>query len=180
MRSRMQAAVLAATLGTLLVPSLAMAQDQQIEVLEDIETVLAVAPIADPLSPVGALMRADCPYLVRIEAEDGSSQEFASCMLSESPVDVPEFQGSMPTEPFVDSAGECIWSSDYHWTTSDMPVWASEFEIVALPSGRVHVWAAYPAEPLDCEADGMPEESSAAEAAADSPAAEEPETSPEA
>jgi hypothetical protein len=172
--------VLAATLGTLLVPTLATAQEQQIEVLEGIETVLAVAPIPDPLSPVGALMRADCPYLVRIEAEDGSSQEWASCILSESPVEVPEFQGSIPAEPFVDSAGECIWSSDYHWTTSDIPVWASEFEIVALPSGRVHIWAAFPAEPLECDIEGMPGESPAADAPADSPAAEEPESSPEA
>ncbi len=172
--------MLAATLGTLLVPTLATAQDRQVEVLEDIETVLAVAPIPDPLSPVGALMRADCPYLVRIEAEDGSSQEWASCILSESPVEVPEFQGSIPTEPFVDSAGECIWSSDYHWTTSDMPVWASEFEIVALPSGRVHIWAAYPAEPLECDVEGLPAESPPPKRAADSPAAEEPEGSPEA
>jgi hypothetical protein len=176
----MRAAVLAATLGTLLVPTLATAQEQQIEVLEDIETVLAVAPIPDPLSPGGALMRADCPYLVRIEAEDGSSQEWASCILSESPVEVPEFQGSIPTEPFVDSAGQCIWSSDYHWTTSDIAVWASEFEIVALPSGRVHVWAAFPAEPLECDVEGMPGGSPAADEPAESPAADEPEASPEA
>jgi hypothetical protein len=181
MSRRIRGTLLAATLGALLVPSHAAAQERQIEVLEDVETVLAVAPIEDPLSPVGAIMRADCPFLVHIEAEDGSSQEFASCILSEAPVQIPENQGAVPSEPFVESGGECIWTSDYHWVTSDMPVWASEFETVALPSGRVHIWAAYPAEPLDCEDDGMPAGSpSAAEPGQASPAAEEAESSPEA
>jgi hypothetical protein len=174
----MRAAVLAATLATLLVPSVAAAQDQQIEVLEDIETVLAVADTSSPDFPVGSLMRADCPFLVRIEAEDGSSQEFASCMLSDAPLEVPENQGSVPTEPFLDSGGECIWTSDYHWTTSDSPVFASEFETVTLPSGRVHVWAAFPAEPLECGVEGPPEGSPAAEDAEESPAPEDAEESP--
>jgi hypothetical protein len=172
----MHAAVLAATLGTLLVPTLAAAQDQQIEVLEDIETVLAVADTSSPDFPVASMMRADCPYLVRIEAEDGSSQEFASCMLSDAPVDIPEYQGSAPSEPFVETGGECIWFSDYAFATSGTDVLASEFETVVLPSGRVHTWAAFPAEPLDCDVEEPAAESPAAEA----PAAEEPEASPEA
>lgn len=180
MRQRMRAALLAATLGAILSPTVAVAQDQQIEVLEDIETVLAVAETSSPDFPVGSLMRADCPFLVRIEAEDGSSQEFASCMLSNAPLEVPENQESVPTEPFMESGGECIWTSDYAWVTSDTPVFASEFETVALPSGRVHIWAAFPAEPLECDVEGMPAESPAAEGAAESPAAEEPEASAEA
>jgi hypothetical protein len=184
MSRRIRAALMVATLGALLVPSLAVAQDRQIELLEDVQTVLAVAPIEDPLSPVGAIMRADCPFLVRIEAEDGSSQEFASCMLTDEPVDVPENQGSVPLEPFVESGGECIWTSDYAWATIDAPVFASEFETVALPSGRVHLWAAFPAEPLECDVEGLPAESPAApegspeagepEEAEESPAGEEP------
>jgi hypothetical protein len=160
------------------VPAIAVAQDeQQIEVLEDIETVLAVADSSSPGFPAGSIMRADCPYLVRIEAEDGSSEEWASCILNDEPVEIPENQGSIPTEPVVESGGECIWSSDYHWATSGMPVWASEFETVSLPSGRVHIWAAFPAEPLECVME-EPAESPAAEEPAESPAAEEPEASP--
>jgi hypothetical protein len=176
-------ALLAATLGALLVPTLAVAQEQQIEVIEDVETVLAVADTESPDFPVASLMRAHCPYLVRIEAEDGSAQEWSSCTLHEDePLQVPENQGAVPSEPFVENGGECIWTSDYAWVTMDAPVFASEFETVALPSGRVHIWAAYPAEPLACAVEEAAEESPAAEDAgvAEDVAAAEPAASPEA
>ena len=98
-----------------------------------------------------------------------------SCILSDAPLEIPENQGSVPSQPFVDSGGECIWTSDYAWATSGTAVVASEFETVALPSGRVHAWAAFPAEPVEC-----PEEEAAIgpEASPEVAAETSPEVSP--
>lgn len=150
MRRRLQAAGLVASLAMTIVPMTASA-DGHLDIIEDLATVVAVADSADSDFPAGSLMRAECDYLVRIEDEDGASQEWSSCTLSDEPVMIPENQGSVPTSVHVDAGGECIWTSDYWWTREDRPVFASEFEVVVLPSGRVHTWASYPAEPLECE-----------------------------
>jgi hypothetical protein len=149
-------AVLTVGLAVALLPVAASAESQT-EVLEDIATVVAVADPASPDFPVASLMRADCDYLVRVEAEDGSSQEWMSCTLSDEPLDMPENQGTVPTSALIDAGGECIWGSDYWTATDGSVVYASEFEVVALPSGRVHSWAAFPAEPLECETEDVPE-----------------------
>jgi hypothetical protein len=147
--------VLAAVLAMALMPATASAQGQT-EILEDIETVVAVADPASPDFPVASLMRADCDYLVRVEAEDGSSHEWMSCTLSDEPLDIPENQGTVPEAAVIDAGGECIWGSDYWTATDGSVVYASEFEVVALPSGRVHSWAAFPAEPLECATEEAP------------------------
>jgi hypothetical protein len=149
--------VLAVGLTVALIPA-AGAAEGQTEIVEDIETVVAVADPASPDFPTGSLMRADCEYLVRVEAEDGSSQEWMSCTLSDRPMDEPTMQGSVPTSVVVDAGGECIWGSDYWTATDGSVVYASEFEVVTLPSGRVHSWAAFPAEPLECATEEAPSE----------------------
>jgi hypothetical protein len=118
-----------AILGATLVPSIVTAQDGQLDVLEDFQTIVAVRdPSSTPDFPLGSFMIADCAFVVRIEWEDGSSQESASCTLSDAPLENPENQGTPPSEPLVISGGECAWISDCAWVTSEAEVVASEFE----------------------------------------------------
>ena len=139
--------------GSLLVVALpgAAAADGHIEVLEDVATVVVVKdPATTPDFPVASLSRADCAVLVRVVNEDGSAEELQSCTLSDEPVMIPENQGTAPEATITDAGGECIWSSDYHFTMDESDVKASAFEVTFTPSGRVFAWASYPAEPLDC------------------------------
>ena len=150
MRKRLMFGLLASSLLLVALPGVASA-DGHVEVLEDVATVVVVKdPVATPNFPVGSLSRADCPVLVRVVAEDGSSEEFMSCTLSDEPVMIPENQGTAPETTILDAGGECIWSSDYHFTLDESDVKASAFEVAITPSGRVSAWSSYPAEPLDC------------------------------
>ncbi len=150
MRKRLWFGLLASSLLIAAVPGVAVA-DGHVEVLEDVATVVVVKdPATTPDFPVGSLSRADCAVLVRVVAEDGSSEEFMSCTLSDEPVMIPENQGTPPEETVVDAGGECTISSDYHFVTDETEVWAQAFENVVTPSGRVFTWSSYPAEPLDC------------------------------
>ncbi len=150
MRKHLSFGLLAAGLLLAALPGVTAA-DGHIEVLEDVATVVVVKdPATTPDFPVGSLSRADCPVLVRVVAEDGSSEEFMSCTLSDEPVMIPETQGSAPDATVIDAGGECIWSSDYHFTVDESDVKASAFEVTITPSGRVSAWSSYPAEPLDC------------------------------
>ena len=98
--------------------------------LENVPTVVAVVnPPTTPDFPVASLSRADCEVLVRVEAADGSAQEFMSCQLSDEPVMVPEFQGSAPESVVIDAGGECIWTSDYWYTKDESELKASAFEM---------------------------------------------------
>jgi hypothetical protein len=149
-RMRLWPGLLASSLLAVSLPGVAAA-DGHIEVLEDVATVVVVRdPATTPDFPVGSLSRADCAVLVRIVAEDGSSEEFQSCTLSDEPVMIPENQGTAPEATVTDAGGECIWSSDYHYTVDESDVKASAFEVTITPSGRVSAWSSYPAEPLDC------------------------------
>ena len=142
-----------AVLGLILVPGVVWAEGGT-DVLNDVPSVVAVVdPATTPDFPAGSLMRADCDVVVRVEAEDGSAQEWTSCTLSDEPVMIPENQGLVPDAVVVDSGGECIWSSDYWFTVDESEVYADAFEAVVTPSGRVYSWASYPAEPLDCALD---------------------------
>ena len=133
-----------------LLPGVAVA-DGQIDVIEDVPTVVAVVdPATTPDFPVASLSRADCDVVVRVEAEDGSSQEWMSCTLSDEPVMLPENQGTAPAIPIVDAGGECIWTSDYWYTEDGSEVKAEAFQLTVLPSGQVFAWSSYPAEPLSC------------------------------
>ncbi len=150
--------ILASGLLALSLPGVAVAADN-IEVLEGVATTIPVKdPATTPDFPAGSLSQVDCAVLVRTVAEDGSSQEFQSCTLSDEPVTPPEFQGAAPEATLTlagsESGGECGWSSDYHTTKDGTDVWASAFEETVTPSGRVSLWSSYPAEPLDCTAQG--------------------------
>ena len=146
--------LLASGLLALSLPGVAVAADN-IEVLQDVTTTLPVKdPAATPDFPVGSLSQVDCAVLVRVAAEDGSSQEFQSCTLSDVPVTPPDFQGTAPEATLTITGGECGWSSDYHTAKDGSDVWASAFEGTVRPSGRVFVWWSYPADPLDCPAQG--------------------------
>jgi hypothetical protein len=150
MRKRLLFGLLAGSLLLAVLPGVAAA-DGHLEVLEDVATVVAVKdPATTPDFPVGSISRADCAVLVRVVAEDGSSEEFASCTLSDEPVMIPENQGTAPDATILDVGGECIWSSDYHFTVDGSDVKASAYEVTITPSGRVSAWSTYPAEPLDC------------------------------
>ena len=150
MKRRMGVALGGCVLALATASGVAMA-DEHIEVLEDVPSVMAVSdPATTPDFPVGSLSRADCDVLVRVVAEDGSSEEFMACSLSDEPVMIPENQGSVPSEPVTYGGGECIWSSDYQFATNEVDVKASAFEVTVTPSGRAFTWSSYPAEPLDC------------------------------
>ena len=150
MKRRLTIGALAATLSLGMLASVASA-DGHVEVIEDFPTVVAVVdPATTPDFPVGSLSRAVCDVLVRIEAEDGSAEEWMSCQLSDEPVMVPEFQGVAPESPIVDAGGECVWTSDFWYTKDESEIKASAFELTVTPSGRVFSWSSYPAEPLDC------------------------------
>ena len=137
-------------LSILILPNVVTA-DGHIDVLENVPTVVAVVnPPTTPDFPVASLSRADCEVLLRVEAADGSAQEFMSCQLSDEPVMVPEFQGSAPESVVIDAGGECIWTSDYWYTKDESEVKASAFEMTVTPSGRVFAWSSFPAEPLVC------------------------------
>ena len=42
-----------------------------------------------------------------------------SYQLSDEPVMIPENQGVAPEVTIIDAGGECVWSSDYHFTTDE-------------------------------------------------------------
>ena len=150
MKKRLIITLFAGGLMAGLLPGVAAA-DGHIEVIEDVSTVVAVVDQATtPDFPVASLSRAVCDVVVHVEAEDGSSQEWMSCSLSDEPVMVPENQGTAPTTPIVDAGGECVWTSDFWYTKDGSEVKAEAFQVTVLPSGQVFAWSSYPAEPLDC------------------------------
>ena len=150
MNDRLMTGALLTGLSVLILPSVVLA-DGHVDVLENVPTVVAVVdPATTPDFPVASLSRADCEVVLRIEAEDGSAQEFMSCQLSDEPVMVPEFQGSAPESTIVDAGGECIWSSDYWYAKDESEAKASAFEMTVTPSGRVFAWSSFPADPLVC------------------------------
>lgn len=154
MKNRLMTGALFAGLSVLILPGVVLA-DGHVDVLENAPTVVPVVhPPTTPDFPVASLSRADCEAIVRIEAEDGSAQEFMSCQLSDEPVMVPEFQGTAPESAIVDVGGECIWTSDYWYTKDGSEPMASAFELTVTPSGRVFAWSSYPAEPLVCPEEG--------------------------
>ncbi len=153
MKKRFMTAIASVGLLAVMLPG-AAAAEANVDVLEDVATVVAVVdPATAPDFPVASLSRADCDVVVHVEAEDGSSQEWISCLLSDEPVMIPENQGAAPAAPIVDAGGECIWTSDYWGMKDGSEVMAAAFQSTVLPSGQVFAWSSYPAEPLDCPAE---------------------------
>lgn len=108
----------------------------------------SVVPVAQADNPAGVeLMFVECDFVQRVERPDGSAVETQQCILTEPFV---EFPGTPPTEAFTNSAGECIWFSDYHLQTTGEDVLAERVRLTVTPTGNVSVTTWYPAEPLDC------------------------------
>jgi hypothetical protein len=116
--------------------------------IEDFGTSVAVRFEDD--FPIASIMRADCAFVERVERPDGSATETLSCVLSDEPVMVPEFQGLRPTRAVSYGDVPCLWKSDYWGLTADIEVYADDFDAVVTPGGQVHVTSSYPAEPLVC------------------------------
>lgn len=150
MKNRVFGGLVAAGLVVAMSPGMALAQEGT-DLLLDIPSVVTVKdPATTPDFPKGSVMRADCDFVLRIEAEDGSAQEWMSCLLSSEPVMIAENQGVPPTATITRTSGECEWASDY-WATKDgSTVMAASAETTVTPSGRVSAWASYPAVPLVC------------------------------
>lgn len=151
MRRRRLVAVLAAGLIMTMTPgaTAALAGGASTDRIEDFGSVVAVALPDD--FPVASLMRADCSFVERVQRPDGSAKETLVCDLSDEPVMNPDFQGVPPSRAFIDTGGECIWSSDYWWNTNETEVYADSFRVVVTPSGKVHATSTYSAEPLVCD-----------------------------
>ncbi len=108
--------LLAGVLMAGLLPGVAAA-DEQTDLLLDTASIVTVKdPATTPDFPIASVMRAVCDFVLRIEAEDGSAQEWQSCTLSDEPVMIPENQGVPPTTTITRTGGECVWASDY-WAT---------------------------------------------------------------
>ena len=127
----------------------AAAAGGSVDSIRDFDSVVAVARSAD--FPIASLMRAHCTVVVRVERPDGSARETQLCQLTDDPVMIPEFQGTPPTQAFIDEPGACVWSSDYWAYKNGTDVPASSIRIVVTPSGHVMATSTYPAQPLDCE-----------------------------
>lgn len=120
---------------------------QWLRSVTDFSTIMLVA---DGDSLDGSVMSADCLWATWIEYEDGTYEERLECMLSDDPVDPPEWQGVRPTETVTVGGGECEWTSDFWFATDGSDVWASSYEFTITPDGRVVGGTTYGAELLDC------------------------------
>lgn len=108
----------------------------------------SVVPVAYADNPAGVeLMFMECDFVQRVEKPDGSAIETQQCDLTGPFV---EFPGTPPTEAFTNSAGECIWFSDYFLQTTGEDVLAERVRLTVTPTGNVSVTTWYPAEPLEC------------------------------
>lgn len=140
--------VAVAVLWGLLSASPVSAERASVIRLENVRSALTVALPDD--YPLRSFSRIECSFLVRVERPDGSAVETQVCALSDEPVMVPEFQGVAPDRAFRLSGGPCMWTSDFWWTTADVPVYSDSFSYVVTPSGMVRVTSTYPAVPLVC------------------------------
>jgi hypothetical protein len=109
---------------------------------------VSVVPVAYADNPAGVeLMFVECDFVQRVEKPDGTAVETQQCTLTEPFV---EFPGTPPTEAFTNTAGECIWFSDYFLQATGEEVLAESVRLTVTPSGNVSVTTMYPSEPLDC------------------------------
>ena len=146
-----------AAAGLSLIVATAVPVAAKSEVLEDVGTVLAVVDPATTVDfPAGSIMRADCPLVVRIAAEDGSATEVMTCQLSDEPVMIPERQGVPPAATLSYGGGPCTWVSDFLAASEGTEVFADRFEVTVTASGHVLAWSTYGSEPTECEAETLP------------------------
>ena len=109
---------------------------------------VTVVPVALADNPVGVeLMFAECDFVQRVEKPDGTAVETQHCQLTGPFFDFP---GTPPERAFTNTAGPCIWFSDYFLQTTGEDVLAESVRLTVTPSGRVSATTMYPAEPLEC------------------------------
>ena len=126
----------------------ATAEEGAVERIAEVPTVLAVA-FPDNF-PVGSLSRAVCSSIQRVTMPDGSAKETQTCVLSDEPVIIAEFQGSAPDQALVYQGGGCQWLSDFAFALNGTDEYAESFRVVVTPAGQVHASSSYPAAPLEC------------------------------
>jgi hypothetical protein len=114
------------------------------ELLQDFDSSIRYT---DPTTGEGVRALVHCDVLVHLEAEDGSTNEWQACALSE---DQPMGSVTPPATAVAETSGECIWTSDYDARGDGSYATATSVELTVTPSGRVYVWTTYPAEPLTC------------------------------
>ena len=133
-------------LGVLTSTALAKASVDRVD-----EPFVTVVPVAFADNPAGVeLMFAECDFVQRVQKPNGTSVETQRCHLTGPFV---EFPGEPPTEAFTNTAGPCVWFSDYFAQTSGETVWAESVRLTVTPSGNVSVTTRYPADALSCSAD---------------------------
>jgi hypothetical protein len=128
------------------------AADISVQVIRNFPSVVAVKPPTARDFPNNSLMRANCKWLYRVVQPNGSSIETEKCRLSDEPVMVPEFQGSVPRHRVVYGFGKCVWHSDYWGFTAGQDVLASSVRVLVTPRGEVYATSKYPRVPLVCPA----------------------------
>ena len=132
--------VLALVIGVSASAALAKATVDRVE--GPFETVVPVA-LAD--NPAGVeLMFAECDFVQRVEKPDGSSVETQHCQLTEPFV---AFPGTPPERAFTNTAGSCVWFSDYFLQTTGESLAADSVRLTVTPSGKVSVTTMYPQNP---------------------------------
>lgn len=147
-------AIAALAIGSVAVP--ASAGTGSVQLIRHFPTVLAVRPPTSPDFPVASLMRANCKWLYRVVQPNGTSIETQKCRLSNEPVMIPEFQGSVPKHRVSYRTGRCTWHSDYWWHTAERDVMALNATVLVTPRGEVFVTSKYSKKPLDCPEEPAP------------------------
>lgn len=107
----------------------------------------SVVPVAYADNAAGVeLMFVECDFVQRVEKPDGSSVETQKCHLTEPFI---VFPGTPPERAFTNSAGTCLWFSDYFLQTTpeSEPLAADSVRLTVTPSGNVSVTTKYPPEP---------------------------------
>ncbi len=151
MRTKLMATVAGVVTATALIaaPSAASAK-AAVDRVGPFTTVVPVAFV--DTNPAGVeLMFADCEFVQRVQKPDGSSVETEHCQLAGPFV---EFPGTPPERALTNTAGECIWFSDYVANTTGETVYADKVRLTVTPSGQVSATTFYPPNPktsAECE-----------------------------
>lgn len=151
MHTKLIAALAGLTTATALIaaPTVASAK-ATVDRVGPFTTVVPVAFV--DTNPAGVeLMFADCDYVQRVQKPDGSSVETQHCQLTEPFV---EFPGTPPERALTNTAGECIWFSDYFANTTGETIYADKARLTVTPSGQVSATTFYPPNPksaAECE-----------------------------
>jgi hypothetical protein len=82
-------------------------------------------------TPIGVeSMFAACDFLENVELPNGSASETESYQLTGPFFNFP---GTLPDKVFNDSAGECVWASNYWRLIDGSTVMASSYHLTVTP-----------------------------------------------